>query len=66
VPELDSPGIRRSVFVLPAVKNKNRQARVVVLNDAAQGILQRKRGQHPICVFTWLNDHGERDRTGRM
>jgi len=66
VPELDSPGIQRSVFVLPAVKNKNRQARVVVLNDAAQAIVERKRGQHPIYVFTWLNDHGERHRTGRM
>jgi hypothetical protein len=28
VPELDSKGIQRSVFVLPARKNKNKQARV--------------------------------------
>ncbi len=66
VPELDAPGIRRSVFVLPAVKNKNRQARVVVLNDVAQAIIERKRGQHPVYVFTWTNDDGVRNRTGRM
>jgi integrase len=66
VPELDAPGIKRSVFVLPAVKNKNRQARVVVLNDAAQAIIERKRGQHPVYVFTWTNDNGVRNRTGRM
>jgi hypothetical protein len=67
VPELDSPpGSQRTVFVLPPVKNKNRQARVVVLNDAAQTIVERKRGQHPVYVFTWVNDDGVRDRTGRM
>ena len=66
MPELDTPEIQRSVFVLPAVRNKNRQARVVILNDAAQAIVERKRGQHPVYVFTWLNDQGERHRTGRM
>ncbi len=65
VPELDSAGFQRTVFVLPAI-NKNRQARVVVLNDAAQAIIERKRGQHPTYVFTWVNDDGLRDRTGRM
>jgi integrase len=55
VPELDSPGIQRSVFLLPAVKNKNRPARVVVLNDRAQAIVEKMRGQHPVYVFTWVN-----------
>jgi integrase len=54
------------VFILPAVKNKNRQARVVVLNDAAQAIIERKRGQHSVYVFTWTNDDGVRNRPGRM
>jgi hypothetical protein len=36
------------------------------LNDAAQAIVERKRGQHPVYVFTWVNDDGVRDRTGRM
>lgn len=66
IPELDSPGIQRTVFILPTVKNKNRLARVVVLNDAAQAIVERKRGQHPVYVFTRINEHGERNRTGRM
>ena len=66
VPELDSPGIQRTVFVLPAVKNKNRQARVVVLNDRAQAIVEKMRGQHPVYVFTWVNEAGVRDRIGRI
>jgi len=66
VPELDSPGIQRSVFVLPAVKNKNRQARVVVLNDRAQAIVEKMRGQHPVYVFTWVKEDGVRDRIGRI
>jgi len=66
VPELDSNGIQRSVFVLPTKKNKNKQARVVVLNDVAQAIIERKRGQHPVHVFTWVNDEGFRERVGRL
>jgi integrase len=66
VPELDSPGIQRSVFVLPAVKNKNRQARVVVLNDRAQAIVEKMRGQHPVYVLTWVNENGVRSRIGRI
>jgi integrase len=65
VPEPDSPGIQRTVFVLPAVKNKNRQARVVVLNDRAQAIVEKMRGQHPVYVFTWVNEEGVCDRIGR-
>ena len=38
VPELDTPAIKRSVFVLPATRVKNRQARVVILNDVAQSV----------------------------
>jgi hypothetical protein len=36
VPELDTREIKRSVFVLPASRVKNRQARVVILNDVAR------------------------------
>jgi integrase len=64
VPELDSNGIQRSVFVLPTKKNK--QARVVVLNDVAQAIIERKRGQHPVHMFTWVNDERVRERVGRL
>ena len=35
VPELDTPEIKRTVFVLPDWLTKNKEARVVVLNDTA-------------------------------
>lgn len=66
VPELDSGSIKRTVFVLPSRKNKNKQARVVVLNDTAQSIVEEMRGQHLVHVFTWVNEEGVRDRVGRL
>lgn len=32
---------------------KNKEARVVVLNDVAQRLVDELRGQHPTYVFTW-------------
>ena len=55
VPELDTPEIKRSVFVLPATSVKNQQARAVILNDVAQSVLEEVRGEHPLYVFTWEN-----------
>ena len=52
VPELDTPTLRRSVFVLPADFVKGKRARVVILNDRAQAILEDVRGQHRRYVFT--------------
>jgi integrase len=52
VPELDTSEIKRSVFVLPTTGVKNRQARVVILNDIAQSVLEEVRGEHQ-CMFTW-------------
>jgi len=52
VPELDTPEIRRTVFVLPEWVTKNKEARVVVLKDVAQRIVHELRGQHPTYVFT--------------
>lgn len=66
VPELDTPEIKRSVFVIPGSRTKNGQARVIVLNDIAQTIVEAVRGEHPVYVFTWMNDEGERDRVGRL
>jgi integrase len=66
VPELDTPEIRRSVFVLPATSVKNRQARAVILNDVAQSVLEEVRGEHPVYVFTWENRKGERHRVGHF
>ncbi|HEY1898608.1 MAG TPA: tyrosine-type recombinase/integrase [Steroidobacteraceae bacterium] len=53
VPELDTLMVRRSVFVLPAVRTKNGKPRVVVLNDTAQSILEEQRGRHRTHVFVY-------------
>jgi hypothetical protein len=62
VPELDTPEIKRTVFVLPEWLTKNQEERVVVLNDVAQGIVDRLRGGHPTYVFTWVNRKANGDR----
>jgi len=46
-----APGGRRSVFILPGEVVKNGESRVIVLNDAAQAILERARGRHRRFVF---------------
>jgi integrase len=50
--------------VLPATRVKNRQARVVVVNDVAQSVLEEVRGEHPVYVFTWEDREEQRDRVG--
>jgi integrase len=57
IPELDTPTVKRSVFVLPADFVKGKRARVVVLNDCAQAILEEFRGQHRRYVFTSKRGH---------
>jgi integrase len=47
----DAPRGRRSVFALPPEVVKNGESRVIVLNDAAQAILERVRGRHRRFVF---------------
>ena len=66
VPELDTPEIKRSVFVLPSTSVKNRQARAVILNDVAQSVLEEVRGEHPVYVFTWADRKGQRNRVGHF
>ncbi len=43
----------RSVFVIPKQHVKNRQDRLVVLNDIAQQVIESARGRHDIFVFTY-------------
>ena len=62
VPELDTPAIRRSVFLLPGDVTKTGKPRVIVLNDVAQSIVESQRGLHERYVFTFANSKGERDR----
>jgi len=60
------PEIKRTVFVLPEWVTKNKEARVVVLNDVAQRIIDGVRGQHPTYVFTWADRKGRRRRFTRL
>ena len=66
IPELDTPDIKRTVFVLPETVTKNQEARVVVLNDIAQSLIEEARGQHPTYVFTYVNRKGRRVRLTRL
>ena len=66
VPELDTPDIKRTVFVLPEWITKNKEARVVVSNDVAQRIVDELRGQHPTYVFTWEDRKSRRRRFCRL
>lgn len=50
VPELDS-----HVFIIPATYVKNRQDRLVVLNELASSVIEAQRGLHPHFVFTYRN-----------
>jgi integrase len=66
IPELNTPEVKRTVFVLPETVTKNQEARVVVLNDIPQSIVEEVRGQHPTHVFTWLNRKGRRRPLTRL
>lgn len=66
VPELDTPEIKRTVFVLPEWLTKNKEARVVVLNDTAQRIVDEARGQHRNYVFAWEDRRGRRRHFCRL
>jgi len=66
VPDLDTGGIRRSVFVLPAWATKNSEARIVILNDEAQAILEEVRGEHPVYVFTHKHHRRYRRRYAKL
>lgn len=42
-----------TVFIIPLVKVKNREERLVVLNQVAKSVIESVRGQHPRYVFTY-------------
>jgi hypothetical protein len=50
----------------PEWVTKNKDARVVVLNDTAQAVIESVRGQHPKYVFTWTNKKGRRRQFTRL
>jgi integrase len=51
--EVFSADLGCSVFIIPGNKVKNREDRLVVLNDAARSVIEAVRGQHPEYVFTY-------------
>ncbi len=51
--EVKIPELSTSIFLLPACIVKNRQERVVILNDTALSVINSVRGMHPDYVFTY-------------
>ena len=49
--EVVVPELGTSYFVVPRQVEKNRQARIVVLNDIAKAVVERQRGIHTLYVF---------------
>jgi len=51
--EIEVPELDTSVFVIPKEWTKNKEDRLVVLNDVAREIIESRRGQDPDWVFTY-------------
>ena len=51
--EITFPELETSVFLIPGEFVKNREDRVVVLNDVARSIVESCRGEHPEVVFSY-------------
>jgi integrase len=54
--EQQLPEIGRSVFVIPASEFKSGRSHVVILNDAAQAVIQSMREKHEVYVFPFRGD----------
>lgn len=51
--QIDIPELNTYAFVIPAAHVKNRQDRLVILNEAAKAVIAAQRGIHPRFVFTY-------------
>jgi integrase len=49
------PELNTRIFIIPATKVKNRQDRLVVLNEVATQVIEQQRGLHARFVFTYRN-----------
>ena len=47
------PELGTSIFIIPKSKVKNRKARLVVLNQIAESVIDARRGKDPKYVFTY-------------
>ncbi len=53
--EITAPILNTPIFIIPAQHVKNRQDRLVILNDFARQVIEERRGLHPVFVFTYRN-----------
>jgi integrase len=53
--EYPLPELNTSVFVIPSALVKNRENRIVILNDEAKRVIEKVRKKHSIFVFTYQN-----------
>lgn len=53
--EVAVPELNTYVFIIPGNFVKNRQHRLVILNQQAQQVIETQRAKHPIYVFTYRN-----------
>lgn len=51
--EVKVPELETSVFIVPGVRVKNREDRLVVLNRVAMSVVEQMRGIHPEHVFSY-------------
>ena len=51
--EVPIPELNCNIFIIPAHRVKNREDRLVVLNQVATSVIEEMRGQHPEYVFTY-------------
>ena len=56
------PDLNTSVFIIPGANVKNKDDRLIVLNDIARAVIESRRGRHPERVFTYRG-HGIRQMT---
>jgi integrase len=54
--EQQLPELSRSVFIIPASEFKTGRSHMVILNDAAQAVIQSMREKHAIYVFPFRGD----------
>jgi integrase len=64
--EVQVPELGRSVFVIPPEFYKTNRKHVLILNDKAWALVERRRGEHSKFVFTWAGPNHERDRVGTI
>lgn len=58
--EIKLPELGTSVFIIPGIKVKNREDRLVILNSVARSVIEEVRGEHPEYVFTYRGNHMDR------